>query len=138
MCQAAWARDPNLFEGTDRVLTSPLNGTTYGIVDIAQNPINLAPVGGAQFFVDEALDDFDGFAIYWQYDDANHDGKPDYPTSVPLTEQQRSSARCCCSASPTTPTRGVIHVAHDQLRRSRRLTAELAIFADLDEDDVHF
>ena len=85
--------DPNLFEGTDRVLTEPLNGTTYGFVDSAQNPINFAPVGGAQFFVDETLDDFDGFAIYWQYDDANHDGKPDYPTGVPATRSQTSSAR---------------------------------------------
>jgi hypothetical protein len=54
LCQAAWDSDDQLFEGTDRVLTSPLNGETHGMVD-GISPINLAPVGGAQMFVDESL-----------------------------------------------------------------------------------
>src|SRR5262245_60770385 len=70
LCQTAWQADGNLFEGTDRVLTSPLNGVTHGMVD-GLNPLNLAPVGGAQLYVDESLASASAFAIYWQFDDAN-------------------------------------------------------------------
>ena len=45
LCERIWNENPNLWEGTDRVLTAPLNGTTMGMVD-GVNPINLAPIGG--------------------------------------------------------------------------------------------
>jgi hypothetical protein len=120
MCEAAWESDPTYFEGTDRVLTAPLNGTTHGMVT-GLNPVNLAPVGGAQFFVDEALDDFDGFAVYWQQDSAPADdlGEP------------------LLFGRPEAPTRGVIRV-HMTSLVSSTLSADIAIFANIDEDDVHF
>ena len=135
MCQDAWSHDANYFEGTDRVLTVPLNGTTHGMVD-GMNPVNLAPVGGAQFFVDESLDNFEGYAIYWQYDDANHDGMPDYPPGTPA-DQMRELGTQLLFGKPTAPTRGVIHVHMTNLVNPL-ITAELAIFANLGEDDTHF
>jgi hypothetical protein len=117
-CRAAWAADRDLWEGTDRVLTAPLAGTTRGMVD-GMNPVNLAPVGGAQFFVDEDLTGMDAFALYWQLDGM------DGPGTLLLYGR------------PTTPTRGVMHVEMSSTS-SPSLSADLAIFADLGEDGVHF
>ncbi len=119
ICQDAWRADPTLFEGTDRVLTAPLNGTTFGFV-VGLNPINLAPVGGAQFFVDEALGGTDAYAIYIQQDRIE-----DAPGTLVL------------AGRPTSPTRGVRH-AHLTSPVSPNQSADLAVFEDLGEDDVHF
>lgn len=135
MCTEYWSHDPEFFEGTDRVLTVPLNGTTHGMVD-GTNPVNLAPVGGAQFYVDENLFDFQGYAIYWQYDDANHDGKPDYPPGTPA-DQQKPLGTQLLYGKPTAPTRGVQHVHMTNLTNPA-ITTELAIFSDLENDDVQF
>jgi hypothetical protein len=118
LCQAAWNQDPGLWEGTDRVLTAPLGGVTHGMV-VGRNPINLAPVGGAQFFVDEALDRIDAYAIYTQTDGVD----------APGTQ--------LLFGRPTMPTRGVFHV-HLVSPSDPALTAEMAVFADLGQDDVHF
>lgn len=134
-CQAAWSGDKNYYEGTDRVLTLPLNGNVAGFVT-GVNPINFGDIGGAQFFVDEELDDFDGFAVYWQYDDADHDGMPDYPTTVPMDQRTELGVQFLFGR-PDKPTRGVIH-AHMTNQTNPLITAELAIFTNLDEDDVHF
>jgi hypothetical protein len=120
MCEAAWRSDPTYFEGTDRILTAPLNGTTHGMVT-GLNPVNLAPVGGSQFFVDEALEDFDGFGVYWQQDAAPAD---ELGTQLLF-------------GKPEAPTRGVIRV-HMTSLVTPGLAADLAIFANIDEDDVHF
>ena len=117
-CQDFWKANPDYYEGTDRVLTQPLNGTAHGLVD-GQNPINLAPVGGAQFFVDSELDGFDGYAIY-----ENDDAKTDTGNLVLF-------------GTPTMPTRGVIHV-HMTDEQSPMVTADVAIFANLDEDQTSF
>jgi len=117
-CQAAWDADPGLWEGTDRILTSPLAGTTYGLV-VGMNPINLAPVGGAQFFVDEDLTGMDAFAIYWQIDGALGPGN------------------LLMYGKPHGPTRGVMHVELTS-PDNPAISAELAIFADLHSDDVTF
>ena len=119
MCQAAWHADPLYFEGTDRILTSPLNGIAYGMVD-GLNPINTAPVGGAQIFVDEVLDNFAGFAIYTQPDD-----------------QLTPGGDQLLFGKPAMPTRGVIHV-HMTNATSPTVTADLAIFSNLGQDDVSF
>ena len=118
MCQSFWHDNPDFFEGTDRVLTAPLNGTTHGMVD-GMNPVNLAPVGGAQFFVDSVLDNFDGYAVYWQ-DDA-----------------KTGTGNLLLFGKPTMPTRGVYHV-HMTSSAQPSLTAELAIFANLNEDNTSF
>ncbi len=117
LCQAAWAADPDLFEGTDRVLTSPLAGTTHGFVD-GINPLDAAPIGGAQLFVPDELSGFAGYAIYWQVDNM-----PD-PGTLLLYGQA------------TMPTLGVMHV--HMISPGSGLTAELAIFANLDQDGTEF
>jgi hypothetical protein len=134
-CEALWAADPFFYEGTDRVLTAPLNGTAFGFVN-GMNPVNLAPVGGAAFFVDESLEEFDGYAIYWSYDDFDGDGKPDYPASVPMAERT-DLGKLFLFGRPEKPTRGVIHVQMTNLE-TPSISAELAIFANLYNDDVHF
>ena len=134
-CEGAWGSDKAYFEGTDRVLTQPLNGITNGFVE-GSNPVNMAPVGGAAFFVDTELADFDGFAVYWQFDDANHDGMPDYPSTVPQSERT-PLGKLILFGRPEHPTRGVIHVHMINLE-DPLAGAELAIFANIDQDDVHF
>jgi hypothetical protein len=118
LCQAAWNTDPNLFEGTDRVLTVPLHGETHGLVD-GTNLINMAPVGGAQFSIDAPLDGIDAYAIYTQTDDMDTPGTQLF------------------FGRPTMPTRGVLHV-HLVDPSAPVVTAEMAVFTDLGQDDVHF
>ena len=135
-CTAAWDADPGLFEGTDRIFTLPLNGSVQGFVT-GVNPINQAPIGGAGFFLDEALDDFAGFAIYWQYDDANNDGEPDYPASVPAADRTEFGELFLYGRPEKHITRGVIRVPLRSIL-DPLIKAELAIFANIHEDDVHF
>ena len=118
MCQAAWKADKNYFEGTDRVLTQPLNGTTHGMVD-GLDPINMAPVGGAQFFPDTDLGGVDGYALYWQTND-----QPDPGTLLAY-------------GMATMPTLGVIHV-HMTSPSSPSLTADVAIFPNIDQTPSSF
>jgi hypothetical protein len=118
LCQAAWKADPKLFEGTDRVLTAPLGGVTYGML-LGANPINMGPVGGAQFFIDNALNNIDAYAIYTQADGMDTPGTQLF------------------FGRPTMPTRGVLHV-HLVSPLNALLTAEMAVFVDLGQDDVHF
>lgn len=118
LCKAAWAADKNQFEGTDRILTSPLSGTTYGFVD-GQNPVNLGPVGGAQFFVDTALAGFSHYALYHVLDNGAEPGD------------------LVLLGDTTMPTRGVLHV-HMTAPGNPNLTAEMAIFPNIGDDDVHF
>jgi hypothetical protein len=119
ICRSSWTADPNLFEGTDRVLTAPLNGTTFGFV-VGTNPVNLAPVGGAQWFTDEALGGVDEYAIYFQTDNV-----------------EDSLGTLVLSGRPVTTTRGVRHVPMTS-PTSVSVTADLAIFEDLGEDDTQF
>jgi hypothetical protein len=118
LCKTAWEADDQLFEGTDRVLTDPLNGTTHGMV-LGANPLNMAPVGGAGFYVDDALVNIDAYAIYVQMDGVDGPGMQVF------------------FGRPTMVTRGVSHV-HLTSPLSPMLTSEMAVFADLGEDDVHF
>jgi len=118
-CQAVWADDPALFEGTDRVLTAPLNGTTFGFVT-GVNPISPVAVGGAQFFVPQALEKIDEYALF-----VAGDGGDVAPGTLLV------------SGRPSAPTRGVRHV-HMVSISDPNQTADLAVFADLGEDDVHF
>ncbi len=121
MCQQAWRDDPNYYEGTDRVLTAPLNGLTYGVAN-GRNPINMGAVGGAQIFVDTVLDNFKAFAIYAQPD-----------------SQTEPGGELVLYGQPQVPmtTRGVIHV-HMTNPISAGITAEMAIFSNLGKDDVTF
>ena len=118
-CRKVWDADPAFYEGTDRVLTLPLNGTAAGNVD-GTNPINLAPVGGAQFYINEVLTGFDGYALYTQPD-----------------EQTAPGGELVLFGTPGIPTRGVIHV-HLTSATMPALFADLAIFSDLGQDNVAF
>jgi len=133
MCQAFWAANPGFYEGTDLSLTVPLAGTNYGFVQGA-NPLNSAPVGGTQFFVDEALGDFGAFAVYWQFDDANGDGMPDYPMNFP---DKATAGQLLLFGQTSMPTRGVMHATLTNAS-DPNFNAELAIFANLDQDSTHF
>jgi hypothetical protein len=118
MCQDFWKKDPNYFEGTDRVLTAPLDGVTHGMVD-GLDPINLGPVGGASLYVDTDLGGFTDYAIYMQQDGVATD-----PGTLLVF------------GTATMDTRGVMHVK--MAGSGTPLTAEVAIFANLDEDNTTF
>jgi hypothetical protein len=135
-CRAAWAADEQMFEGTDRILTQPLSGSVAGFV-LGEHPVNLAPIGGAGFFVDEVLDRFEGYALYWQYDDADNDGQPDYPPSVPQSERSKLGELYLFGRPEINITRGVIHVQMSSFVHTE-VEADLVIFAAIGDDDVHF
>ena len=119
ICRQAWADDPLLFEGTDRVLTAPLNGTTFGFV-VGKHPLTTTDVGGAHFVVEDALVGVDEYAIYFQTDGVAGPGT------------------LFLEGRPTQPTRGVSHVHLESPFLPQLVEAELAVFANLGEDDVHF
>jgi hypothetical protein len=118
LCTAAWNADEALWEGTDRILTSPLNGTTYGMV-VGRNPVNSAPIGGAQWFVDEDVSSLDAYAIYWQLDGVEGPGN------------------LLLYGTPAITTRGVLHVELES-PVNPSFNADLVIFPDLDDDSTHF
>ncbi len=120
ICEAAWDADPALFEGTDRVLTAPLAGTTFGFVD-GLNPITSTPIGGAQLFVPVAVADVDQYAIT-VHDDGEPAGSPGTLLFV---------------GDPRPGPRGVQHV-HFESPAFPGLTAEMTVFADLGTDEVSF
>jgi hypothetical protein len=126
LCQKAWDDAPDLYEGTDRVITTPLNGRIYGLVD-GENPVNESPVGGATFFLDNPLVNIGGYAIYNQIDGVDGPGRRIVGGNV----------------SPTAgmPTRGVTHVTlvgAPLVAGQPPLVGLMAVFSDLGQDDVHF
>jgi len=119
ICQDTWAADPLLFEGTDRVLTAPLAGTTFGFVD-GLNPITPTPIGGAQWFVDVALEEIDEYAI------TVHPDGTDDPGTLFLV------------GTPVDGPRGVDHVHLESPSLPGVVTAEMTVFPNLGEDEVSF
>jgi hypothetical protein len=86
---------------------------------VGRNPVNLAPVGGAQWFVEEDVSALDAFAVYWQ------------------TDGEAAPGNLLLFGRPHITNRGVRHV--ELVSPSNpSFTAELAIFPDLDEDTLHF
>lgn len=118
-CRALWAASPTLFEGTDRVLTAPLAGTTFGFV-VGQNPVSASPVGGAQFTVADPLIGVDEYSIDIQVDGVAGPGMP-----FLAGRAVRGTTRGVSQVRMTSPT-------------SSMLTAQLVIFSALDEDGVSF
>jgi hypothetical protein len=137
LCRKVWAESPDLYSGTDRVLTEPLVGTYFGIVS-GINPVNNAILGGTQFVVENIFADFDSYTFNWQFDDANGDGAPDYPMGFP----QRPFGTPVAAGTPSMPTRGVTRVVMPGVgpagERVTGFDCQLAIFSDLGDDDVHF
>ncbi len=138
LCEALWDANPDFYEGSDKVLTLPLNGRFRGTVT-GSNPANQGPIGGVQFFVDEVVEDFDYLAIHWQYVDYDGDGQPDYPANFENDERELSPVGYhFMSGTPVRKTRGVINVPMRNRFYSASVTGEAVIFPDLDEDNVHF
>ncbi|MCE9574632.1 MAG: hypothetical protein K8W52_15900 [Deltaproteobacteria bacterium] len=134
LCKAAWAANPDFYEGSDKVFTLPLSGTYYGTVE-GTNPINNGYVGGSGFFVDESLLDFDRYFITWQYKDLNGDGTPDYADNTP--EDDKAFGHVYMSGIPRRVARGVISVAL-QSPENTSIGAAMSIFPDLANDGTHF
>ncbi|MBP6633167.1 MAG: hypothetical protein KA297_27355 [Kofleriaceae bacterium] len=134
LCEAFWAGHPDHFEGTDRVLTSPLSGTFFGPVT-GINPITSAPTGGTSMYVDEVAD-LDAYAINWQFKDLDGVAGPDYPAT--FADADKSAVGYpYMTGLPEARTRGVINV---RLRNAvdPAIAAEMAIFPGLGTDDVQF
>ncbi len=134
MCQDLWAEAGSQFyEGSDKVFTLPLNGQFYGLVE-GMNPVNeIGLVGGSGIYVDENLVGRDAYVVNYQYKDLDGDGAPDTPAGVTpsalgfpyLFGRARTHTRGVQSANMRHPT-------------VRNINAELAVFAELGEDDVQF
>jgi hypothetical protein len=131
-CQREWSRDPNFYEGSDKVFSLPLNGVFYGVVT-GQNPVNGGTIRSSSIFVDEALDDVQGFTIRWQYKDANGDGTPD----VPAGETFEEIGTLMMTGRIRTITRGVINAILAN-PVDPTISARLAVFPDLASDDIEF
>jgi hypothetical protein len=134
LCQAAWATDPSRYEGTDRSLTAPIAGTLYGFVQGA-NPVNGAPLGGVNMFVDEVLA-ADAYTINWQFADLDGNGQPDYPVDFPESERSPTGVGYL-SGVPGQITRGVIDVPMRNIA-DPAIAAHMSIFSDLADDPVSF
>jgi hypothetical protein len=135
LCQAIWAANPTFYEGNDRVISEPLNGTEFGVVD-GLNPVNESPIGGTEWFVTSELGGMDAYAFYWQYDDADGDGQPDYPAGTPAS-QKSPLGQIVFGGEPEMITQGVDHV-HMVSPANPGIFADVAIFPNLDQDDNHF
>lgn len=134
-CRGFWQQTPTHYEGNDLVLTAPLAGATFGFV-FGRNPVNGAPIGGAQFLVPSVLDTATAFALTWQFDDENGDGVPDYP--VTIAEAARiPTGQLVMHGGIRRVTRGVTN-ATLAAPTNPALRANLAIVSNLDEDALHF
>lgn len=135
LCQALWDQHPGFYEGSDKVFTLPLSGQFFGMVE-GMNPVNNGFVGGSSFFVEDNLITAEAFLLNWQYDDLDNDGAPDFPPSLPVAERSATGFPYL-AGEPERLVRGVLSVPMVHASNPR-LSANVAIFYDLDDDDVHF
>ncbi|HVV88688.1 MAG TPA: hypothetical protein VHE35_36840 [Kofleriaceae bacterium] len=135
ICHQLWRDHPDLYEGSDKVFTLPLNGSYLGMVE-GTNPINGGRVGGSSMLVDVNLVGHGSYSLNWQYDDADGDGTPDFPAE--LTADQRSAVGYeYMSGTPRVIARDVITVPLKN-HYAPAIGADLAILPNLGHDDVHF
>lgn len=137
VCREFWADNPDFYEGSDKVFSLPLNGQYRGLVD-GSNPVNGAPLGGATMFVDDAVRGFDSYSFNYQFHDFDGDGAPDYPPNFLDTHDESDIGYVWLDGRPETEApRGVVKV-HLFTPINPDIFANLAIFANLGEDDVTF
>jgi len=136
VCKDLWASHPDYYEGSDKVFTLPLAGTWYGMVEGA-NPINGGPIGGSSQFVDSSGSGFDHFTMNWQFRDHDGDGEPDYPASWLTGHDPSNIGYVYMAGDPESKTRGVIN-SRLSSAFDANVTADVAIFANLGEDDTSF
>ena len=122
-CQAIWAQHPGYYEGSDKVFLLPLNGEFYGTVE-GVNPANGGSIGGSQIYVDDDLSGADDFFINWKYDDDAMNAAR--PQGTPFMQGRRRDVA-----------RGVISAKLENLDDSR-IGADLTVFPNLGQDDLHF
>jgi hypothetical protein len=146
VCERFLADNPDYYVGSDRVLTLPLNGTYFGMVDGA-DPRNNQFVGGAALFVDLNLRDVDAMLLNWQYNCAvdgaegfiakgRDDCTPLYPAGTARPERSEIGYHYM-SGRAERNVRRVISVPMSNSTFAQ-LTGEVAIYPDLGSDDVHF
>jgi hypothetical protein len=127
-CNEVFDAHPRLYVGNDKVLSLPLNGIFYGVVN-GMDPRNNAYIAGAAFDVDAVLDDFDVLRINWNFNDPDDPRRADYdPSNIGYHYM---------AGTPERRTRGVINVVVRH-RDFPEISGDLAIFADLATDDVQF
>jgi hypothetical protein len=134
LCKAVWAKNPDFYEGSDKVFTLPLNGTYYGTVE-GTNPINNGFVGGSSVFVDESLTNIDRYFIAWQYKDMNGDGQPDIPDGTP--DADKPYGHLYMAGTPRHIARGATSVTLVN-PSDTSIGANMTIFPDLANDGTHF
>ena len=128
VCQAIWRMHAGYYVGTDKVLSVPLNGVYYGLVE-ATDPRNGSFLGGGSVSSTLALDAFDSFRINWNWNDPADSRAASYPPS--------SIGYHYMAGTPIQRVRGVINVsiANDDFTQ---IAGDVSIFTNLGEDDVHF
>jgi hypothetical protein len=127
-CQAIWRQHPGYYVATDKVLTIPLNGTYYGIVE-GTDPRNMALLNGGSIDVPASFPKFDVLRISWDWNDPNDPRKANYPPS--------STGHYYMAGVPVMIVRGVINVSMVN-EDFGRIAGEASIYTDLGRDDVHF
>ncbi len=137
-CEAIWEANPNLYEGSDKVFTLPLNGRFFGMVE-GPNPVNGGFVGGSTIFVDDVLSEADAFTIKWQFKDGDDDGEPDYPADFfdDPAHVESETGYDFVTGRPESRVRGVINTRMVS-PYAAGVFAEVAIFSGLGDDDVNF
>lgn len=128
LCREFFARFPYYYVGADRLITLPLNGRFYGVVD-GMDPRNGGFIGGVSLSVDLNLENITALRINWQFDDENDPRKASYaPSEIGYHYM---------AGTPISRTRGVINVPL-QNEVHVQISGEAAIFPALHRDEVHF
>ncbi|MBI4508814.1 MAG: hypothetical protein HY698_04205 [Deltaproteobacteria bacterium] len=129
-CRAFFKKYPLYYVGTDRLISLPINGIYYGVVD-GTDPRNSGFIGGASVDVDVKMPEFDLLMITWQWNDPNDKRQEAY--GKPL-----ENGHYYMAGAPLRRTRGVINVPMANYLFPNDISGEAAIFTELDEDSVHF
>lgn len=129
ICQEFFRKYPLHYVGFDRLVTLPLNGVYFGVVE-GRNVRNNSGIGGAFMDFDAALEEFDIFRVNWQF---NHLDDPRIAEWGPSAIGYHYM-----SGEPFRRTRGTINVSLRNRNNFVNISAEAAIFPALGRDEVNF
>lgn len=133
ICQDFYGAHPNFYVGNDRVYSLPLNGVFLGLVK-GTNPINAAPVGGAGMASPVSLASFDELWVNWQFNDLND---PRIENFMGRGYGKSATGYHYLRGRPQKRTRDIINVPLTNAQFPS-ITAEVAIYPAIQDDDVHF
>lgn len=154
MCREFFAEHPDYYVGADRLITLPLNGLFYGVVN-GTDPRNLGRIGGASLTVDAVFPDPAeaewALQINWQFNEdtsgfpgSTRDLACDYGAQGTPGETPEEPGHCWSptgfhymAGTPIVRTRGVINVPLANTLWPA-IAGEAAIYSGLNRDDVHF